>query len=453
MSPGRDGPGAAAPRQGMARRRLRGSAAFAVIWTGQAVSAVGTRMTSFALVYWTWERTGEATPLALLTFFAFGPMVLLSPLAGALADRVDRRGLMLASNAGAAGATAALLALHAAGALTVPWIYTLQAVASAFRALQMPALGASATLMVPKAAYARAAGLVASAENGAALLGPVAAGLLIGPIGLAGVMALDLATFVVAVVALAVAEVPQPAAGDTRTRPGLWRDSLVGCSYIFGRPGLAALQTVLFAVNLMLTGSLALLPAMVLARTGSDELALGTVQSALGLGGICGGVVLGIWGGPRRRIHGVLVSAACAGLAGLVPLGLAGTVPGWAAAAFALALFIPVVNGCNQTIWQLKVPPELQGRVFAARRLVAQLSIPLAMLAVGPLADRLFEPALAPSGALADLAGGLVGTGPGAGIALMFLLAGLAAGAGSLAGYAVPRLRAVESELPDHDAG
>jgi MFS family permease len=410
-------------------------------------------MTSFALVYWTWEKTGAATPLALLTFFALGPTVLLSPLAGALADRYSRRVLMIASNVGAAASTAALLALHAADGLTVPAIYALQAVASAFRSLQMPALGASATLMVPRSGYARAAGLVSSAENSALLLGPVAAGLLLGPAGIAGVMAIDLATFVVATVPLLWAEVPQPAVAGATGRPSLWSDSLFGFGYIFARPGLAGLQAVLFAVNLMMTGSMALLPAMVLARTGSDELALGAVQSALGLGAIAGGVALGVWGGPRRRIHGVLVPAALAGLAGLVPLGLAATVPGWAVAGFALTLFLPVVNGCNQTIWQLKVAPEIQGRVFAARRLLAQISIPLAMLTVGPLADRLFEPAMAPGGALAGLAGGLVGTGPGAGIALMFLLSGVMVGAGGLAGYALPRLRRVESELPDHDAG
>lgn len=447
------GPGPAEPDPGAgARRRLRGTAAFAAIWAGQAVSAVGTRMTSFALVYWTWEKTGEATPLALLTFFAFGPGILLSPLAGALADRLDRRALMLASNAGAAAATAALLALHLAGGLTLPAVYGLQAVASAFRALQMPALGASATLLVPRRHYARAAGLVSSAENGALLIGPAAAGLLIGPLGVASVVAIDLATIAVAIVPLLLAEVPRPTGGGP-ARTGLWKDSLFGFGYIFARPGLAGLQAVLFAVNLMITGCLALLPAMVLARTGSDAAALGTVQSALGLGGIVGGVALGVWGGPRRRIHGVLVAAALAGLAGLTPLGLAGTVAGWTAAAAALALFVPVVNGCNQAIWQLKVPPELQGRVFAARRLLAQLSMPLAMLAAGPLADRLFEPSMAPGGGLAGLAGGLVGTGPGTGIALMFALAGVTAGAGGLAGYALPRLRRVESELPDHDAG
>ncbi len=450
--PAAGAPAAGPPQRPRARPRLAGTAAFIAIWAGQGVSAVGTRMTTFALVWWTWERTGSATPLALLTFFAFGPLVVLSPLAGALADRVSRRSLMVASNLGAAAATAVLLALHAAGELTVPAIYAAQAAASAFRALQMPALGASATLMVPKSGYARAAGLVATAENSALLLGPVAAGLLIAPLGVAGVMVIDLATFAAALATLAAARVPQPVADPARGRFRLWAESLYGFRYIFARPGLAGLQAVLSALNLVITGSVTLLPAMVLARTGSDELALGAVQSALGLGGILGGLALGAWGGPRRKIDGVLPPAAAAGLLGLVPLGLAGAVPGWAAAAFALTFFVPVVNGCNQAIWQLKVAPEVQGRVFAARRLLAQFTSPLAMLATGPLADHVFEPALAPGGALAGAAGGLVGTGPGAGIALMFVLTGLAATVGSLAGYALPALRRVESELPDHDS-
>jgi hypothetical protein len=157
---------------------------------------------------------------------------------------------------------------------------------------------------------------------------------------------------------------------------------------------------------------------MILARTGNNELIFGSVSSAGAIGGFAGGLLMSAWGGPRRRVHGVLFGWALASLLGLVLMGVGQALPVWMAASF-LGWFInPILNGSNQAIWQSKVAPDVQGRVFAIRRLIAWFVNPLAILIAGLLADFVLEPAMQTGAPLAGSLGWLVGTGPGAGMAL-----------------------------------
>ena len=135
-----------------------------------------------------------------------------------------------------------------------------------------------------------------------------------------------------------------------------------------------------------------------------------------------------------------------------LPLGAGRTLVWWAFGSFMTGFILPILNGSNQAIWQAKVQPDIQGRVFAVRRLIAQISAPISMLAAGPLADRIFEPAMAPGGALVGAFGWLVGTGPGAGMGLMFVLSGLLGALVGVGGYMFPAVRNVEDIMPDHDA-
>jgi MFS transporter, DHA3 family, macrolide efflux protein len=425
---------------------------FTLVWVGQVVSLLGANMTRFAITIWAWQETGQATTLALVGLFSFGPTVLLSPIAGALVDRLDRKLVMMLSDLAAGLATVALLALYSAGALEIWHLYLLGAWSGAFAAFQFPAYSAAISTMLGAKDYARASGMLALAESISIIAAPVLAGVLLGLIGVAGIFVIDIVTFTVAIGALLLVAIPRPPAsaeGDA-ARGGLLSGAAYGFRFILARPALLHLQLLFTSVNFVATFGMVVLAPMVLARTGGDQLALASVHSALGAGGVAGGVLLSVWGGPRRRIHGVLLGMAGAGLLGTLPLGLTSTLSWWLPAAFASALFIPILNGANQAIWQAKVPPDVQGRVFAARRFIAQGTAPLAMLAVGPLADRVMEPAMAPGGALAGTFGPLVGVGPGAGMALMLVAAGLASGALGLSGYARPLVRDVEVNLPDH---
>ncbi|HOV50920.1 MAG TPA: hypothetical protein PLZ61_06230, partial [Candidatus Cryosericum sp.] len=224
-----------------------------------------------------------------------------------------------------------------------------------------------------------------------------------------------------------------------------------GFRYIWQHRPLFNLQMVFFAFNLVASLCMVITPALILARTGNNAAALATTQSAAAVGGLVGGAVVTAWGGPRRKVHGVLMGMIGSSLLGTVVLGLGRVLPVWVVASFLAAGCDTLLNASNQAIWQAKVSPALQGRVFSVRRLIAQVSAPLAMLASGPLADRVFGPAMMPGGSLASVFGWLTGTGAGAGMVLMFVGVGLASAAVGLAGYLIPSVRDVERITPDYD--
>jgi len=273
-------------------------------------------------------------------------------------------------------------------------------------------------------------------------------------IGIRGIFTIDIVTFVVAIAALLVVFIPEPVRAEREaTQNSLWKDSIFGFRYIFASRSLLGLQLVFFASNLIATFGFTVFAPMILARTANDSLVLGTVQMAFGIGGVVGGAALTAWGGFKRRVHGVLLGMALSSVFGTVVLGLSQSVVVWSIGAFAEMLFLPLINGSNQTIWQAKVPPALQGRVFATRRLIAQISAPIAMLIAGPLADRVFEPLMASESGLSQTLGRMVGNGPGSGMGLMLVIVGVLGAAVGLGGYLFPAVRNAEILLPDHDAG
>lgn len=436
------------------QRLPTGMRAFTLIWLGQLISLLGTGMTRFAITVWAYQMTGSATALALVGFFSFTPVVILSPLAGALVDRWNRKLVMALSDLAAGLATVALLILHLTSGLHIWHLYAAGAFAGAFEAFQFPAFSASISTMLKKEQYGRANGMMALADSASGIVAPFLAGVLLPLIGLGGVMTIDVITFVLAVAVVLLVFIPQPrrTAEGAAAEGSLLSESLYGFRYIWSRASLLGLQLAFFFSNL--TGGVAMIltAPMILARTNANEFALGAVQSALGVGGVVGSLLLSLWGGPKRRVHGVLLGFIGAGLLGEALMGAGQTLPVWLVAGFFTAFFIPMLNGANQAIWQAKVVPDLQGRVFAARRLIAQITGPFAMLIAGPLADRVFEPALRVDGAWAAAIGWLVGVGPGAGMGLLILITGLAGALIGLLGYLVPAIREAEDRLPDHDA-
>ena len=451
LSPEIEGPQAPEPAVAPVKF-LSGMRGFAVVWVGQLVSLLGTGMTRFALTIWAWQVTGEATALALVGFFSFAPSILMSPVAGAIVDRSNRKVVMMISDAAAGLATAAVLLLHASGRLEIWHLYVTGAFTGAFQAFQFPAYSAAVTMMVDKEQYARANGMIGLAGSASNIVAPILAGVLIGTIGITGVMAFDVSTFVVAIGALLLVPIPQPPSSEEKSGSrSLWRDSVYGFRYIYERPSLLGLQLIFLAVNLALSLSFTLFAPMVLTRTGNDTVILGTVQSAFGIGGVVGGLIISTWGGPRRKVNGVIFGMALNFVFGQMLMGLGRGPVVWAMAAFSTLVLLPIVNGCSQAIWMSKVPPEVQGRVFATRRLIAQISNPLGTILAGPLADYVFSPAMMPGGALAQTFGWLVGTGPGAGMSLMFLFTGTMGLIISIVAYSFSSIRNVEKILPDHD--
>lgn len=408
-------------------------------------------MTGFALTIWAWQITQQATALALVGFFTFAPTLLVTPFAGALIDRWNRKLVMMLSDLAAITSTMVVLLLFLTGNLQIWHLYITGAFSGAFGAFQFPAYSAAITTMVSKKQYGRASGMLSTAQFASNIFAPALAAIFLGIIGIAGILTIDMFTFLIAIGALLLVHVPQPATTQEgqKSRGSLWTESTYGFHYIYKRKSLLALLLIFFCVNLLAPFAFTLLAPMILARTGNDERALGMVQSAIGIGGLVGGIVLGIWGGPKCKIHGILVGLTLVTM-GMLLIGLGQTPLMWALAAFFTIFFIPIINGSSQAIWQSKVAPDVQGRVFASRGMIAQIGAPISMLLAGSLADHVFEPLMMPGGKGVPLFAWIVGTGPGAGMSLMFVIAGALGILVGLGGYAFPVVRNVEEILPDH---
>ncbi|WP_279636946.1 MFS transporter [Corallococcus llansteffanensis] len=426
---------------------LRLPTSFLAIWLGQLVSTLGTGVGSFAITVWLWSKTQHAVSITTLEMCSFGVVVLVSPLAGALVDRLDRRWAMAVADLGVGAVILGVLYVDRSVGLE-PWhLYVAKLLTGAFVAFQTPAYLGVVTVLLPKEAYARASGLMSLSFSLSGLLAPVIAATLYSAIGLHGILALDVASFAFAVALLLFVRIPGRAlAAVGGARPRLLDEATYGFRTIFASKSLIGLLFVLAGNNFLGMFGI-LLPALVLARTGGQEPVLASVMVAGAMGGIAGGIVTGIWGGPRRRIHGILWAILLNGVFGQLLLGLGQTPMIWRVASFLSSFLFPILHGCNQAIWQSKIPADAQGRIFAARRIVVDAMVPVAMLIAGPLADYVLEPALAPGGV--PILSRLVGTGPGSGMSAIFLFVGLAAIALVVFAYRIPSIRNIETLVPD----
>lgn len=432
--------------------RLNGMQKFSIIWFGQMLSMFGTATTRFALLVWAYQQTGQATTTALLGFFSFILYLLVSPVAGVIVDRFDRRLIMILADFGAGLMTLVLLILHASNQLQISHLYLAEFLVGGFDAFQVNAYNTSVTSLVPKEQYGRTSGMRSLAYSASQVAAPLLAGVLLALVGLNGVMLIDILSFGIGITPLLFIAIPHPVvAQHDQPQASFWQDITLGFRYILQRPGLLGLLLNFVAINLTAAITyFAILAPMVLARSGNDELALGTVQSAMGVAGILGGIVMSVWGGPKKRIHGIFLIGAISFLTGDMLMAVGRTPLLWALGGFIGTFFVPIIVGCDRAIWQSKVEPEVQGRVFSVQGMISDTTMPIGYLIAGPLADRLFEPAMQPGGALVPFFGGLVGTGTGAGMGLMFFCTAILGTIVCLSGYLIPSVRNVEKELPDH---
>jgi MFS family permease len=426
--------------------------AFTQIWSGQMVSFMGTAMTQFALLIWVWTKTHEATATVLIAFFTFVPLLVMTPVAGAFVDRWNRKKAMIISDLTAGLGSVVILLLFLTNLLEIWHLYIIGLFVGALNAFQWPAFSAAITLLVDKKHYARTSGMMGLTEATSMIFGPPMAAVLLVTVGIPGVLIVDILTFTYAISVLLVTHVPQPPPPkeDERSK-SIWKDSAFGFRYIYARRSLFLLAMVFFLYNFFATFSVNIFSPMILARTNDSEIILGTIMSVLGIGGLAGGIAIAVWGGPKKRIKGLLGGMAIAGLGGLAAF------PSdpifWALGGFLFLFLSPIVNGCSQAIWQSKTSPSVQGRVFAARRFIAQISSVFGLLLVGPLADLVFEPAFDQGGSLAGAFSWLMEPGVGSGMAFMVFLGIFLSSIVAVIAYLVRDIRDIEEIIPDHDVG
>jgi len=442
-------PSAASAPQVLMQSPARLAIYYALVVT-QTVSLTGSQISQYAVSIAVFRATGHATPLALVAFFSVVPAVLLGGYGGALADRFDRRGLMLIANVGYTVTSGLLLLSFASGAFQLWHLYALALAGAVFAALERPAFQACVTMLVPDSHRDRANAIGQMTWPVAGAIAPAAAGMLYAMVGVAGAIIIDIATFIAAIAVLAIVRIPRPAATaeGLAMQASVWRQAFDGFRYLAARPVLFGFCAYVSIINFVANTAMVLLTPYVLARTGSAQL-FGVVLAVMNVGAIAGALVISAGGRVGSRMHTVMLGI----IGGALFIGLAGIAQGAPAIGASLFLEDFTLAFANAPFWsimQAKIPPDLQGRVFAAYLQGVLLLTPLAFLVAGPLGDRVFEPARRLP--VWRSVGWLVGFGPGAGIGMIFVVASVLVLALSAAIYAVPAVRRLEADLPDHAA-
>jgi DHA3 family macrolide efflux protein-like MFS transporter len=433
--------------------RPSGILGFSIVWIGQIISVLASNMSWFALTIWAFEKTGSATVLGIVQVSYLLPFLIISPIAGAMVDRYNRKLMMMVSDLGAVPATAGILILNATNQLEIWHLCVASVIYGLSATFQWPAYMAAISTMVPKEHYGRANGMMSLIDSGPAVFSPMLAGALLPIIGMTGILTIDVVTFGLAVGALFFVYVPQPAHTEEGQagQGNLMHEAAYGFKYIFARRSLLSLLLVILGLNLAQGFSGSLFAPMILLRTDNNSASLGAAQSAFAFGGVIGGLVVSAWGGFKKRIRSMLLGWSLFSLFGMVLFGLGRNLFIWLPALFLASMTFPLTQSASNAIWQAKVAPDLLGRVFSARRLIAWLVDPIMPVIAGPLADYVTEPAMTSQSGLADAFGWLVGNSPGSGMALQYIFSGLVYASIALLAWFIPVIRNVETLLPDHD--
>lgn len=417
----------------------------------QTFSLIGSRISGLAISIWLYADTQNATPLAMVAFFMALPMVLASSFSGVLADRWDRRYVMVLADAGQAVGTVLLFISFASGHFALWHLYTVAFIQAIFGIFQMPAFSASVTMLIPDEKRDRANAIQQLAGPISGIIAPALAAMVYAAVDVEGAILVDLGTFLVAIAVVFSVHIPRP----KQTKEGkelqgsVWSEALSGLRYLAQRKPMLFIVIYAALLNFLLNGVMILGTPYILARTDQNEIILGTILSVMNVGAIAGGIILSIWGGTRPRMYTILPCILVSGLF----LALFGASRAPVAMGFTLLMFmlpLPIVDALFMSIVQVKIPPDIQGRVFATIMQLIKLLTPAAYLMVGPLADNVFEPAVGTSGW--STVAPLVGDGAGAGMGLMMLVSGIGIVIVTLAAVATRSLRDMEKILPDFEA-
>jgi DHA3 family macrolide efflux protein-like MFS transporter len=430
-----------------ARSHLR---TFYILTITQVLSLIGSAMSGIAIGIRVFDDTGNTTPLLLTGFFAALPMMLGGSFAGVMVDRWNRRRVLIATDAAQAVGTLLLMLSFLSGRFQLWHLYAIAGAQGALGMFQRPAMEASVTMLVPEGHRDRANAIRQITGPAAGMIAPVVTGFVYAAVGVTGVMTVDLATAAVAVIVVWLVAIPQPVrtAGGGAGQGMFWRELWSGLQFVWSRRMLFALMIYAALLNFLLSGPMSLTTPYILTLTGSKE-TLGMLLGIMNLGIVVGGVAMMISGGTRPRIHGIMLGLMFRGF-WVAMFGLVRTPAMLGLALFCVFLPNPLVDASFMSMLQVKVPPDMQGRVFALLYQMMFIANPLSLLVTGPLVDRALEPAVGSPGWAAVAS--LVGDQPGSGMGLLLFVCGVAMLLMTAAVYAYPKTRSIEADLPDYTA-
>lgn len=398
---------------------------FLILWITQTFSSLGSAMTNFAVVIWSYQQQGSALTTALLAICSYAPYVLLSIFAGALSDRWNKKITMLVSDSFAALCTIVVLILLSTGHLEVWHLYLINTLNGLMNTIQQPASDVATTLLTPQKHYQRVSGMRSFSQSLVTVLTPVLATALLSFTSLQFVILFDLFTFAVAfVVLLLFVKIPSPRENTDRKQGTLFQSVKSGLQYLRDNRGI--LDFILFLAVINFTASIfnAALPAMLLSRAGGSEFALGMVNTCTGIATMIGSLVVTIMPPPKSRVRVICNSLLFSMSTENFILAFGRSTPIWCLGAILGWIVIPLMSANMDALFRTKIPIEMQGRVYSARNTLQFFTIPLGYLCGGLLVDKVFEPFMSVQSA-GSLWVSLFGSEKGSGAAMLFFVIGI----------------------------
>lgn len=400
---------------------------FLILWGSQAVSTLGTAMTNFALIVWVYGQKGTASSITLLSVFSFLPSILFCFVAGTVADRWDKKRIMLTADLVAALGTTTVLLLYLMSALQIWHLYVINFLLSFMNAFQNPASYVATSLLVPKEHYVRVSGLQAFSGSIVTILAPALGSSVLAFGGLEAVLIIDLATFSVAFFTLLfLIKIPKIENKKEAVKEPFLQSCMAGVNFLHKHAALLRIILFFAFINFIAKmGGYGMLPALVLGRTGNDQVVLGIVEAAVGIGTLVGSIFVTLMKPAKDRVKVIFFACGISFLLGDVGQSISHTLPLWVAAAFASNVPMAFLNANLTAVMRTNVPIEMQGRVFSARDTIQFSTIPVGLLLGGILADHVFEPLMAAMSPLQEVLSIFFGTGRGSGVAIIFFIVGM----------------------------
>ena len=397
---------------------------FLILWSTQSFSALGSSMTNFALIIWSYQEHGSALTTALLSICSYAPYVVMSIFAGALSDKWNKKITMLVSDSFAALCTVTVLLLLQTGRLEIWHLYCLNALNGLMNTIQQPAADVTITLLTPKEHYQKVSGMRSLSNSVISILTPVIATAMLSLASIQVVLFFDLLTFAVAFISLLRFVIIPYKQDENAKKETVLQSAKEGLQYLRRNRGILDLILFLAAINFTASIYNAAFPAMLLSREGGGETALGIVNAVTGAAMLIGSLIASGLPAPKSRVRMICNTLLISMSTENFILAFGRSVPVWCIGAVLGWISIPVMNANMDVLFRSYIPISIQGRVYSARNTIQFFTIPIGYFLGGILVDKVFEPFLATqaSGSFLTI---IFGTGKGSGAALLFFMIGI----------------------------
>ncbi|MDP3450342.1 MAG: MFS transporter [Anaerolineaceae bacterium] len=362
---------------------------FFTLWTGQALSLLGSQLVQFAIIWYLTKTTNSATTLAIASMMGLLPQVLLSPFIGTWVDRGNRRSFLIAADLTVAVFTVVLVILFTFDLVEIWHIYLVLLIRAVAGGFHQSAFGASVVLLVPKNQLARVQGFNQALYGGLSIISAPLGAYLLSVLPMQGILSIDMGTALLAVSIVFVTQIPQPERGKGAEAFTFWQDFAAGLCYIKAWRGLVISIGLVMGVNFFTSATEPLTPLLITNHFDGDAGKLGLWLSLFSVGALLGGAILGVWGGFKRKVGTALIGLIFMGVS-LFVVGLVRSDMFWVGlvANTTMGISLPIINGSFGATLQTAIAPEMQGRVFAFITSTAMLVSPIALIIAGPFADR-----------------------------------------------------------------